>query len=127
MLIKITGATGYLGTLISFQLKKQGHEVSDIKREILYGSVEILKDEIRNCDVLINLAGAPILQRWTSRNRKSIYDSRIKTTKNLVSAINKLPKNEQPKKFISTSAIGIYQTGTLHTEFSTNFDMHKHF
>lgn len=89
---------------------------------MLYGSVDILKDEIKNSDVLINLAGAPILQRWTERNKNVIYDSRIKTTKSLVFAINALPENEQPKKIISTSAIGIYQTGISHNELSTNFD-----
>ena len=37
MKIKITGSHGYLGNLISKELIKQGHNVSGIKRELLYG------------------------------------------------------------------------------------------
>lgn len=121
MKIKITGNRGYLGKLISKRLTTN-HEVTGIKRELLYGSVENLMNEIRGCDVIINLAGAPILTRWTAKNRKLIYDSRIKTSNNIVTAINKLPLEKRPKKFIAVSAIGIYKPGALHTEKSKDFD-----
>ena len=97
-IIKITGATGYLGNLISTELEKNGHEVLAVKRELLYGSVNVLKNEIKGCDVIINLAGSPILQRWTKKNKKTIYDSRVETTKNLVKAINLQDSNEQAKE-----------------------------
>jgi len=122
MKIKITGASGYLGIEISNELKKHGHEVSGIERKLIYGSSSILSKEIENTDVIINLAGAPILQRWTKRKKRLIYESRVRTTRNLVKAINDLPKEKQPKKFISTSAIGIYKSGFTHNESSTNFD-----
>ncbi len=120
--IKITGATGYIGKLISEQLIQNGHQVFSISRKLLYGSTDDLKNAISNSDVIINLAGSPILQRWTKKNRTTIYNSRIKTTKNLVAAINRLPKENQPKKFISASAIGIYKPGSPHDENSKNFD-----
>ena len=120
--IKITGASGYLGIGISEELKKQGHEVSGIKRKLIYGSSSILSDEIENTDVIINLAGAPILQRWTNRKKRLIHESRVRTTRNLIKAINDLPKEKQPKKFISASAIGIYKPGFVHNESSVNFD-----
>lgn len=120
--IKITGAKGYLGKNISSKLKENGHNVSGIDRELLYGPSEVLKAEIKNTDVIINLAGAPILQRWDKKAIQIIYDSRIKTTQNLVQAINELQVDEQPKKFISASAIGIYKSGFSHDEYSTNFD-----
>ena len=120
--IKITGASGYLGIGISEELKKQGHEVSGIQRKLIYGSSSILSDEIENTDVIINLAGAPILQRWTNRKKRLIHESRVRTTRNLIKAINDLPKEKQPKKLISASAIGIYKPGFKHNESSTNFD-----
>lgn len=120
--IKVTGASGYLGKLILNQLKENGHHVSGINRKFLLGTIEDLKDEIRNSDVIINLAGAPILQRWTNKNKTIIFESRVKTTQNLVLAINNLPLQEQPKKFISASAIGIYKSGFKHNESSQNFD-----
>jgi uncharacterized protein (TIGR01777 family) len=122
MKIKITGASGYLGQTISKKLKENGHEVTGLERKYLYGSIDDLQDEIKNCDAIINLAGAPILQRWTDKNKATILESRVKTTQNLVRAINNLPMEEQPKKFISASAIGIYKPGFTHDESSQNFD-----
>lgn len=121
MKIKITGASGYLASLISKQLENSGHIVSAIKRTLLYGSADALKEEIRNTDIIINLAGSPILKRWTKRNKEQIYNSRVQTTRNLVQAINLLNKDERPGKFISASAIGIYKNGSQHTESSRNF------
>lgn len=121
MEIKITGINGYIGQLIAKELVAQNHQVSGIKRELLYGSISELQKEICACDVVINLAGAPILKRWTPRKKKLIYDSRISTTKNLVEAIKKLPTKERPKKFITSSAIGIYKNGMVHDESSTMY------
>lgn len=122
MKIKITGISGYLGCLISKELTKNGHAVSGIERKLLYGSPENLKSKIGGSDIIVNLAGAPILQRWTQKNKTIIYDSRVKTTQNLVKAVNLLPKSRQPKKIISASAIGIYKAGKYHNESSKNFD-----
>ncbi len=96
--------------------------VSGINRELLYDPVKTLKKEISGCDVIINIAGASILRRWTTNNRKIIYESRVKTTKNLVKAINELNPEERPKRFISASAIGIYKPENIHTENSTEFN-----
>ncbi len=122
MKISITGISGYLGIAISDALKKQGHEVAGIERKLIYGSSAILSKEIEGTDVIINLAGAPILQRWTKRKKILIHESRVRTTRNLVKAINALPKETQPKKFISASAIGIYKAGFTHDETSTDFN-----
>jgi hypothetical protein len=120
--IKITGINGYLGQLISQKLINNQHVVSGVKRELLFGELTDLQNEIKECDVLINLAGAPILQRWTTKNKQIIYDSRIKSTLNLVEAVNRLKPEERPHKFIAASAIGIYKSGKLHNEKSTDFD-----
>ena len=122
MKIKLTGASGYLGLEISNELRKQGHEVTGIQRKLIYGSTDNLSKEIENTDVIINLAGAPIFQRWTKRKKTLIYESRVRTTRNLVAAINTLSKEKRPGKFISASAIGIYKPGFSHNESSTNFD-----
>ena len=122
MKIKITGISGYLGQLILSELIRNGHSVTGIKRKILYGATKDLKTEIAGSNIIINLAGAPILQRWTNKNKQTIYDSRIKTTQNLVRAINELPVELQPQKFISASAVGIYKSGISHDESSTTFE-----
>ena len=122
MKIKITGISGYLGQLISAKLTEAGHEVSGIKRELLYGNSRDLASEISNANIIINLAGSTILQRWTEKNKVKIYNSRVKTTQKLGWAIKKLQPDQYPQKVISASAIGIYHPGQLHTEESKNFE-----
>lgn len=122
MKIQITGINGYLGTLISGQLKSNGHEVEGIERAQIYGSIENLAEQVAGCDVIINLAGANILKRWTKSAKEEIYQSRIETTTNLVKAIRSLDTEKQPTVFISGSAIGIYKNGMIHDESSTDFD-----
>ena len=119
--IKMTGSSGYLGNLISEKLKKNGHQVRGINRELLYGPTKNLAREIRKTNIVINLAGAPILQRWTNKNKKEIYDSRIITTQNLVKAIKTLLPEQRPQKVISVSAVHIYKTGKKHNEKSNDF------
>lgn len=121
MKIKITGSSGYLGTLNTKHLKEKGHIVEGIQRELLYGPSANLSKEIADMDAIINFAGAPILTRWTEKNKKIIYESRVKTTQNLVKAINELNPENRPKKFISASATGIYKTGKSHDESSTDY------
>lgn len=119
--IVITGQSGYLGSLLSSELGNSGFTVKGIPRAKLSSAVE-LAGEIRLCYAVINLAGASILQRWNLKNQKAIYESRVKTTQNLVEAIKSLPAESRPKKLISASAIGIYKNGLLHNEESTEFD-----
>ncbi|WP_340112466.1 TIGR01777 family oxidoreductase [Maribellus mangrovi] len=119
--IVISGQSGYIGSLITKRLEKNGFRVEGIPRNRLNIADELRK-QLRSAYAIINLAGAPILQRWTSENRKIIYDSRVQTTKNLVKVVEDLPLNERPRKFISASAIGIYKAGFSHDESSMNFD-----
>jgi uncharacterized protein len=120
--IKMTGASGYLGQVISDELRKKNIGVSGIDRQLLYEPVEKLSNEIKNASAVINLAGAPVLMRWNDKNKKLIYDSRVLTVNNLVRAINGLSAGQRPEKVISVSAIGIYTSGKMHTEKSDDLD-----
>lgn len=122
MNIRITGQTGYLGSLITKVLSARGHQVTPIHRNQLYVDAETLKDIISGADVIIHLAGSPILTRWNSKNRRIITESRVVSTQNLVRAINKLKPEARPKRFIQASAIGIYKAFGTHDEKSQSFD-----
>lgn len=122
MKIKITGINGYLGQLLAAHFRAKGDKVVGIDRKLLYGDPKYLMEEISHADAIINLAGSSILTRWTKRNMRKIYKSRIITTKNLVNAINLLPEEERPKKIVTASAIGIYANGVSHDESSKRFD-----
>ena len=56
-------------------------------------------------DWVINLAGASIFKRWSTGYKQEIYDSRIRTTRNLVSA---LAAGDRRQLLCSTSAVGYY-------------------
>ena len=88
----------------------------------MYKGGKSLEDEIRGTDAIVNLAGSAILKWWTNKNKQIIYDSRVRTTKNVIQAIRSLPKEKRPNKFISASAVGIYKSGLIHDESSTNFN-----
>lgn len=121
MEIAITGYSGYLGKLITKEFATRGHIIKPIRRHLLYGAIDSLESEISGTDAIIHLSGSSILTRWNKKNKQKIEDSRITTTKNLFKAIENLSPENRPKKFIQTSAIGIYNAFEIHDEKSQNF------
>lgn len=117
--ILITGGTGFIGSYLSDQLLKKGHYLTVITRSPEQHSEEQAKnlqyvgwdddlvEVVNKCDYIINLAGESLFgQRWTDEVKKSIYDSRILTTRKLVNLMDKA--ENKPELFISASAVGIY-------------------
>lgn len=108
MNIAITGATGFIGTILTSYLKRtQGVTIIPLNRPFFYdGMEERLIQTLSNCEVVINLAGAPISKRWSSRYKRTLYDSRVGVTRKLIHAMEQA--TVKPKLFISTSAVGYY-------------------
>jgi uncharacterized protein (TIGR01777 family) len=120
MKIAVSGSNGYIAKNLIPELESSNHVVIRIERSVL-GNVDQLSKKLSDIDVVINLAGAPILCRWTARNKSEIIRSRVVSTRNIVHAINQLTAEHRPKLFISASAIGIYSPNIEHTEESTSF------
>ena len=117
--IAIIGGAGFIGTELSKIALGRGYAVLiiDINKPRLedpnlsFSACNVLKDEIDpklfgGVHAVINLAGAPISLRWSTENKKLIYESRIITTSKIVSAISKT--NIKPKVLVSASAVGYY-------------------
>lgn len=119
MKVAITGYNGFIGKKLSNFLALHQIEIIHIERKWLYHSPEFLAKQIEGSDTIINLAGAPINKRWNRKYKIAIYQSRVKTTRNLVQAIF-LSKN-RPKHLISASAIGIYDDIHQNDEHSAYF------
>jgi uncharacterized protein (TIGR01777 family) len=119
MKIAICGITGLTGRATSQFFTEMGYEVVGIGRSDLAQGIDNLKQILTGAHALINLAGAPILKRWTQKWKKEIYNSRIETTRLLVTAMNGM--SYPPKVFISSSAVGIYDDKNSHNELSENF------
>ena len=119
--IAITGASGFVGTSLTKFFSNLGYRIIPISRDIL-NNENRLEETLKTTDIVINLAGANIINRWTESYKKLLYSSRIDTTKKIVNAINSI--DSKPKLLISTSAVGIYDNKTTHSEngsFSNDF------
>lgn len=119
----ITGASGFVGKHLSRHFLSRGVHVTgmgtsddhpftkefdnfkwvraDTTREGPW------QDHVSEADTVINLAGRSIFKRWSKAYKQTIYDSRVKTTRHLVSAM----AQGRPARFLSTSAVGIYGDG----------------
>ena len=115
MKIAISGSSGFIGKhLLSF-FRNKGYEVIPLTRAVLASPV-MLSNSLAMCDVVVNLAGASINGRWTKAYKREIMNSRVDTTRQLVTAINNL--DNAPSLFISVSAVGIYASNGIHNESS---------
>jgi uncharacterized protein len=114
----ITGGTGFVGSYLTRQLLQNDHEVTVIGRSTasvghsgLFQAISAdttrngsWQNALKDVDVVINLAGMSIFQRWTSAYKQQIYDSRILTTRHVVEAMS----GDRSQTLISTSAVGYY-------------------
>ncbi len=114
MIIAITGANGFIGKQLTVFFQSAGYDVRRIQR--IHEGIPAfeLAGELKGTDVVINLAGAPIIGRWTRAYKETLFDSRIITTRKLVEALSLLGK--KPGLFISASAVGIYASEGEQTE-----------
>ena len=118
MQVSISGGTGFIGIHLTRKFKEAGWKINIIDRQsIMLNDEDFLRQKIEGSDVVINLAGVPILKRWNEDYKREIRDSRIGTTRKIVSAIRNAEK--KPHVFISGSAIGIYKSEGSHTEESS--------
>ena len=138
MLIFITGATGLIGRRLVLNRLERGDQVIILSRngdkaarqfaadanpnvQVVEGDAAIPGDwqkSIDGCDAVIHLAGAGIAdKRWTDEYKKTIINSRIDSTHQVVNAIRDAAS--PPGILLSGSAIGIYgDTGNRETDES---------
>ena len=118
--ILISGASGFIGKKISRIFLSKGYPVTGIgtsKTHLFLKEFEKFEwissdttvsgkwqDKVARSDIIINLAGRNIFHYWTKNYKQAIYDSRILTTRNIVSAIQK----GKTQTLLTTSAAGIY-------------------
>jgi len=122
MKILVTGASGLIGRQLVDKLLAEGHTVNALSRKQRSGKVGLsyFKWDIANLsidnsalegiDSIIHLAGAPIAQRWTKKNRDVIMSSRVNSAHLLLKA--SIEKGLKLQSFISASGIGIYLPNT---------------
>jgi len=120
MKIAVAGGLGFTGTYLVPRLIKAGHDVTvfDSRNESEFGfegacyvRADLMKEGswqkfIADNEVIINLAGVNIFQRWGDKKKKLLYNSRIKTTMNIVDTLPEA--GGEVKLLINASAAGFY-------------------
>ena len=121
MRVFLTGGTGFLGSALAARLRREGHEVAAWVRSAARARarlgpavelVEIGGDDARlraalaRCAAVVNLAGEPVLARWTAERRAALRASRVDLTARLVDAL--AGASPRPRVLISGSAVGFY-------------------
>ena len=121
MHILITGASGLIGKSLIHALEQRDYRISTLStskrsapistnvKTYQWNPNQGIIDEkaLDGVDVIISLAGAKINQRWTKKNRKAIFDSRVKGTQLIQNAL-KNNSNHNVSHFVSASAVGLY-------------------
>jgi uncharacterized protein len=133
MKIAITGATGFVGSRLVERLQEDGHSILVLTRSAEQGhkvfpkhafpQVDIVEyspltsgpwqTQLSGCDGVVNLAGAPISERWSDEHKQEILESRKIGTENLVEALAQA--NPRPTVWVNASAIGYYGTSETAT------------
>ncbi len=125
MRITVTGATGLIGRELVGEAQHRGDQVVAVgrsaqrTRERLGAEVEVHewpapKEQpppaaaLAGADAVINLIGEPVSQRWSDATKKEIFDSRVRSTQQLVAGLTALPAAERPGVLVSGSATGVY-------------------
>ncbi len=120
----VTGATGLVGPALVAALLERDAQVTILSRDpdrvrARFGSAgpveavswDLLAEPapagaIEGRDAVVHLAGENVAQRWTSRARQAIRESRVTGTRHLIEGLRSL--EERPRTLLSASAIGYY-------------------
>ncbi len=114
MRVLITGGSGFIGQALSTVLIARGDDVIILsrspeavparKRVQAVGALHHIENQV---DAVINLAGAPIVdKRWSDARKQVLRDSRIQLTDALVNWMRQ--QSQPPAVLVSGSAIGYY-------------------
>lgn len=132
MRVLIAGASGFIGSALTTQLKEAGHEVVRLVRRESSAPDEASWDPttgrvpmaaIEAADAVVNLSGASLSRLpWTLAYKRTILTSRVQATRTLALAIVKA--QTPPTVFVSGSAVGFYgnRPGETLTEESSRGD-----
>ncbi|WP_010325354.1 TIGR01777 family oxidoreductase [Marinobacterium stanieri] len=114
MRVLVTGGSGFIGQALTRALTQRGDQVVILSRQpgkvpAMTGVVTVdrLQAISGKVDAVVNLAGAPIVdKRWSESRKQLLRASRIDLTRDLVSWMQ--TRDVPPAVLVSGSAIGYY-------------------
>jgi uncharacterized protein len=127
MRVFMTGGTGLIGSRVIRRLRDRQDEIVLLSRrpaaarDRLGGAGQIVEgdpmqpgpwmDRLSDCDAVVHLAGQNIFsRRWNKEFKKLLFDSRVKSSENIVQALARNPRTSSgaAKILVNASAIGYY-------------------
>jgi len=120
----ITGASGTIAGFVARHLADNNHWVFGVSRRPEQAArftdprISLLSWEqlssgflaAQNFDAVINLAGAPMMCKWTPPNKAEILTSRIQTIRRLHELLQGVPAARRPGCWINASSVAIYSS-----------------
>jgi len=121
VIVVLFGATGLVGRALALRLRRDRHVVRAWVRDpvrargLLGAEVEqiaasdddgALVELLDGCDAIVNVAGEPVAQRWSSRVRSRLVDSRVGLNDRITAALVRCAR--RPKVWVQASAVGYY-------------------
>ncbi len=113
--VVVAGASGFLGTHLTAALDRAGHRTTRLVRRPASGPGESTwdpyadvydRDVLASADVVVNLAGAPLIGNVHSKKwAHDVRESRVTTTRLLARAI---AETEKPAAFLAGNGIAYY-------------------
>ncbi len=123
MRVAVSGATGTIGRALVDELRERGDEVTALSRDAERASQSLGVPAERwaapteepppaaalsGHDAVVHLIGETIAQRWSDEAKREIRDSRVLSTRNLVTGLRDLPAADRPRVLVSQSGAGFY-------------------
>jgi len=102
MQITVLGASGFIGRALAAALQARG----DVVRTASLRDPARAADASDGSDVVVNLAGAPVSERWTDALKSEIYRSRVDLPHAYLTALERVDR--KPAAYVSASGIGYY-------------------
>ncbi len=102
MKVTILGASGFVGRALGAALQARGDDV----RAVSLRDPARAAESASGSDVVVNLAGAPVIGRWTDDYKREIARSRVDLPHAFLSALERV--DARPNAYVSASAIGYY-------------------
>ena len=109
MKITILGASGFIGRHLAAALTARG---DDVVTASLRDPAAAARASA-GADVVVNLAGEPVAQRWSAAVKEKIRTSRVDAPRAYLAEVAKL--DAKPRAYVSASAIGYYGTSETAT------------
>ncbi|MBN2210642.1 MAG: TIGR01777 family oxidoreductase [Sedimentisphaerales bacterium] len=118
----ISGGSGFIGSAMAETLAQAGYNVVVLSRRSEGEEASITFDvwdgqtvgpwaqHLDGAAAVVNLAGESLAdERWTAERKQALLDSRVKSTRTLMDALEQTPR--RPEALIQASAIGFYGSG----------------